>query len=56
MSTTIRLGQTDSVNSVNRQNFLDVELKNTSKLSHFTDIKTTIDQYEQFVNERENCD
>lgn len=51
----IRLGHTDSVNSVDRQNFLDVELKNTSKLSHFTDIKATIDQYEQFNTERENC-
>ena len=51
----IRLGHTDSVNSVDRQNFLDVELKNTSKLSHFTDIKETIDQYEQFNTERENC-
>lgn len=51
----IRLGHTDSVNAVDRQNFLDVELKNTSKLAHFTDIKTTIDQYEQFKTERENC-
>lgn len=51
----IRLGHTDSVNAVDRQNFLDVELKNTSKLTHFTDIKTTIDQYEQFKVERENC-
>lgn len=51
----IRLGHTDSVNSVDRQNFLDVQLKNTSKLSHFTDIKETIDQYEQFKTERDNC-
>lgn len=51
----IRLGHTDSVNSVDRQNFLDVELKNTSKLAHFTDIKETVDQYEQFKEERENC-
>jgi hypothetical protein len=51
----IRLGHTDSVNSTDRQNFLDVELKNTSKLIHFTDIKKTIDQYEQFKTEREKC-
>ena len=51
----IRLGHTDSVNSVDRQNFLDVELKNTSKLIHFTDIKRTIDQYEQFKIERSGC-
>ena len=55
MNLQIRLGHTDSVNSVDRQNFLDVELKNTSKLSHFTDIKATIDQYEQFNTEREKC-
>lgn len=55
MNISIRLGHTDSVNSVDRQNFLDVELKNTSKLSHFTDIKETIDQFEQFKTERENC-
>ena len=55
MNLQIRLGHTDSVNSTDRQNFLDVELKNTSKLSHFTDIKATIDQYEQFNTERENC-
>lgn len=51
----IRLGHTDSVNSINRQNFLDVELENTSKLMHYTDIKETVDQYEQFKVERENC-
>jgi len=51
----IRLGHTDSVNSIDKENFLDVELKNTSKLLHFTDVKKTIDQYEQFQNERDNC-
>lgn len=54
-SVKIRLGHTDSVNSVNRKNFLDVELKNTSRISHFTDIKSTIDQYEQFEKERKDC-
>lgn len=51
----IRLGHTDSVNSVNKQNFLDVELHNTSKPIHYTDIKKTVDEYEQFTNERGNC-
>ena len=44
----IRLGKTDSVNSVNKENFLDVQ----SKKLHFNDIKATIDQYEQFNKER----
>ena len=51
----IRLGYTDSVNSVDKEKFLDVDLKNTSKLLHFTDVKKTIDQYEQFQLERDNC-
>lgn len=48
----IRLGKTDSVNSVNKENFLDVQLTSTSKKLHFNDIKATIDQYEQFNKER----
>ena len=48
----IRLGRTDSVNSVNKENFLDVQLKSTSKKLHYNDIKATIDQYEQFNKER----
>ena len=51
----IRLGHTDSVDAVDRENFLDVELKNTSKKLKFNDIKKTIDQYEQFQLERDNC-
>ena len=43
MSVQIRLGRTDSVYSVNRENRLDVELKNTSKPIHHNDIKRTID-------------
>lgn len=48
----IRLGRTDSVDSVNRENFLGVQLESTSKKLHFNDIKATIDQYEQFQKER----
>lgn len=55
MNVSIRLGHTDSVDSVDKQNFFDVELKSTSKLRHFTNIKETIDQFEQFKTERENC-
>lgn len=51
----IRLNKTDSVNSVNKENFLDVQLKSTSKKLHFNDIKNTIDQYEQFNKERSEC-
>lgn len=48
----IRLGKTDSVNSVNKENFLDVQLNSTSKKLHHNDIKAKIDQYEQFNKER----
>lgn len=51
----IRLGHTDSVNSIDKENFLDVQLQNTSKKLHFNDIKKTIDQYEQFQLERDRC-
>lgn len=51
----IRLRHTDSVNSVDKENFLDVQLQNTSKKLHFDDIKKTIDQYEQFQKERSEC-
>ena len=51
----IRLKYTDSVNSADKENFLDVEMKNTSKKFHFNDIKKTIDQYEQFQKERSEC-
>jgi len=52
----IRLGRTDSVNSVNKDNFLGVELKNTFKKLHYNDIKTTVDQYERFMVERAECE
>ena len=52
----IRLGKTDSVNSVNKDNFLGVELKSTFKKLHYNDIKTTVDQYERFMVERGECE
>ncbi len=51
----IRLGHTDSVDSVDNENFLDVRVQNTSKEFHFNDVKKTIDQYELFQQEREKC-
>ena len=51
----IRLGQTDSINSVNVENRLDVEIKNTSNLIRCNNVKETIDQYEQFLQERNDC-
>lgn len=52
----IRLGRTDSVKSVNRDNFLGVQLKSTFKKLHYNDIKTTVDQYERFALERAECE
>lgn len=51
----IRLGHTDSVHSNDTENYLDVELKNTTKLIHHNDIKETIDQLDQFKKERGKC-
>ena len=51
----IRLNSTDSVNSVNKENFLDVEIKQHTKVFPFGDVIDTIDQRQQFETERENC-
>ena len=52
----IRLNKTNSVNSVNKDNMVDVELQQTTNPYMFTtDIKDTIDQYEVFETERANC-
>lgn len=51
----IRLNSTDSVNSVDRENFLDVEIKQHTKVFPFGDVIDTIDQRQQFETERENC-
>lgn len=51
----IRLGSTDSVNSVDRENFLDVEIKQHTKVFPFGNVIDTIDQRQQFETERENC-
>lgn len=52
----IRLNKTNSVNSVNKDNMVDVEFQQTTNPYMFTtDIKDTIDQYEVFEAERSNC-
>ena len=52
----IRLNKTNSVNSVNKDNMVDVEFQQTTNPYMFTtDIKDTIDQYEVFEAERANC-
>lgn len=52
----IRLNKTNSVNSVNKDNMVDVELQQTTNPYMFTtDIKDTIDQYEVFEAERAYC-
>lgn len=52
----IRLNKTNSVNSVNKDNMVDVEFQQTTNPYMFTtDIKDIIDQYEVFETERANC-
>lgn len=51
----IRLNSTDSVNSVNKENFIDVEIKQHTKVFPFSNIIDTIDQRQQFETERGNC-
>lgn len=55
MDTIIRLSKTDSVNSVNKLNTLDVELKNTSKAILQTNFRGNVDLFELFKTERDNC-
>ena len=48
----IRLNSTDSTNSVNKENFVDVELQHHTKVFPFPSVSSTIDQREQFEIER----
>ena len=54
MDRRIRLSSTDSVNSVNKKNILDVEIEQHTKLFPFPSVKYTVDQQEQFEKERAN--
>ena len=52
MDRRIRLSSTDSVNSVDKKNILDVDIKRHAKQFPFPSLKYTIDQMEQFELER----
>lgn len=51
----IRLSSTDSANSVNRKNFIDINIENHSKVFPFPSVSDTIDQREVFDEERDNA-
>lgn len=53
---TIRKSSTDSVNSIDKTNYVDFELTNTSKLLLSPNIIDTVDAYEVFTNERDACE
>lgn len=55
MERKIRLNKTSSVNSVNKEGMVSVEMQQHTKPLHFLDIKSTVDQREIFENERKNC-
>lgn len=55
MDAIIRLSKTDSVNSVNKLNTLDVDLKNTSKAILQTNFRGNVDLFELFKTERDSC-
>lgn len=50
----IRLSSTDSINSVNKENFVDVNVQHHTKLFPFPSVSDTIDQREVFESERES--
>ena len=51
----IKLNSTNSVNSLNKDTFSNIEIKQTTKPFHHLNIKETVDQYEVFKEEKENC-
>ena len=51
----IKLNSTNSVNSLNKGTFSDIEIRQTTKPFHYLNIKETVDQYEVFKEEKENC-
>ena len=51
----IKLNSTNSVNSLNKDTFSNIEIKQTTKPFHYLNIKETVDQYEVFKEEKENC-
>lgn len=51
----IRRTKTNSTNSVDTKQYIDVQLKQHTKVMPFLNISNTIDQREQFETERESC-
>ena len=51
----IKLNSTNSVNSLNKDTFSNIEIKQTTKPFHHLNIKETVDQYEVFKEQKENC-
>ena len=51
----IRLGDTDSINSINTNNIIGVDLQQTSKLLPYPSVVGDVDAYQVFENERKSC-
>lgn len=51
----IRGRKTNSVNAVNKDMAVGVELQSTSQPMSVLDVRSTVDQHEQFLAEREKC-
>lgn len=52
----IRLGDTDSINSINTNNIIGVDLQQTSKLLPYPSVVGEVDAYQVFENERKSCE
>ena len=52
----IRLGNTDSINSINTNNIIGVELQQTSKLLPYPSVVGEVDTYQVFEEERNRCE
>ena len=52
----IRLGDTDSINSINTNNIIGVDLQQTSKLLPYPSVVGEVDAYQVFEEERNSCE
>lgn len=52
----IRLGDTDSINSINTNNIIGVDLQQTSKLLPYPSVIGEVDAYQVFEEERNSCE
>lgn len=52
----IRLGNTDSINSINTDNVIGVDLQQTSKLLPYPSVVGEVDTYQVFEEERNSCE